>query len=235
MLTYLYNLKSIFLDQVNFFRKKSSSFSKKIVINWKEVIELKSHFNRTFVSRIIFCSSIIFFIIIQIFIFKFKESLKKNSEIKQEIFPQVNLLKKQQLIDEEIKQVEEWKIKIPCIELVANIKEGTDKTTLNKYIGHFSETKIQDGNIGLAAHNRGYEVNYFARLKELKEGDEIIYKYDNIEKIYEVFKNKIIKDTDIQVLKNTDENILTLITCVENEPEYRRCVQAKEKDMNYNY
>jgi len=30
MLTYLYNLKSIFLDQVNFFRKKSSSFNKKI-------------------------------------------------------------------------------------------------------------------------------------------------------------------------------------------------------------
>ena len=48
-------------------------------------------------------------------------------------------------------------------------------------------------------------------------------------------KNKIIKDTDIDVLENTEENILTLITCVENEPNYRRCVQAEEKDLNYNY
>ena len=52
---------------------------------------------------------------------------------------------------------------------------------------------------------------------------------------YEVTKNKIIKDTDIDVLENTEENILTLITCVENEPNYRRCVQAEEKDLNYNY
>ena len=48
-------------------------------------------------------------------------------------------------------------------------------------------------------------------------------------------KNKIIKDTDVKVLDNTEENVLTLITCVENEPEYRRCVQAKEKNLNYNY
>ena len=58
---------------------------------------------------------------------------------------------------------------------------------------------------------------------------------NTINRIYEVTKNKIIKDTDIDVLENTEENILTLITCVENEPNYRRCVQAEEKDLNYNY
>ena len=28
----------------------------------------------------------------------------------------------------------------------------------------------------------------------------------------------------------TEENRITLITCVENEPEYRRCIQGIEKE-----
>ena len=43
-----------------------------------------------------------------------------------------------------------------------------------------------------------------------------------------------VSETDT-ILENTEENILTLITCVENEPNYRRCVQAEEKNLNYNY
>ena len=38
----------------------------------------------------------------------------------------------------------------------------------------------------------------------------------------------IIKDTDWSYLQETKENKLTLITCVENEPKYRRCIQAIE-------
>ena len=101
---------------------------------------------------------------------------------------------------------------------------------MNKYIGHFEETATKDGNIGLAAHNRGYEVNYFSQIKYLQEGDEIIYKYYDFEKIYTVVENKIIKDTDWKDLEETEENRITLITCVENEPEYRRCIQGIEKE-----
>ena len=123
----------------------------------------------------------------------------------------------------------EWKITIPILSLEAEISEGTSKDIMNKYVGHFSETSKSNGNIGLAAHNRGYEVNYFNGIKKLKEGDEIIYKYKDFEKTYMVIKNKIIKDTEWQDLKDTKENQITLITCVENEPEYRRCVKAVEK------
>mgnify|MGYP000345637288 CR=1 FL=1 len=45
-----------------------------------------------------------------------------------------------------------------------------------EYVGHFENTNLLNGNVGLAAHNRGYPINYFARLKELEFGDEIIYK-----------------------------------------------------------
>lgn len=123
----------------------------------------------------------------------------------------------------------EWKITIPILSLEAEISEGTSKDVMDKYVGHFSETSKSNGNIGLAAHNRGYEVNYFNGIKKLKEGDEIIYKYKDFEKTYLVIKNKIIKDTEWQDLKETEENQITLITCVENEPEYRRCIKAIEK------
>ncbi len=196
---------------------------------------MKEKNNRNIWSQILFIVFIILFISIQVFIYKFQKRLETNTEIGIEMF-NTKLPKVENDINETIYMKNEiWQIQIPSINLTANIQNGTDKETLNKYVGHFKETQLEYGNIGLAAHNRGYEVNYFSKLKELKEGDEIIYKYNKTERIYEVVKNKIIKDTDVEILKNTEENILTLITCVENEPEYRRCVQAKEKDLNYNY
>lgn len=123
-----------------------------------------------------------------------------------------------------------WQIEIPKISLNASIAEGTTKEILNQYVGHFEETSKKEGNIGLAGHNRGYEVNYFKDLKLLEKGDEIKYKYNEFEKIYEVEKCRIIKDTDWDYLENTEENMLTLITCIENQPEYRRCIQAVEKE-----
>lgn len=126
-------------------------------------------------------------------------------------------------------QESNWKIKIPKISLEASISEGTGKEVMDKYVGHFEETSKKSGNIGLAAHNRGYAVNYFSKIKELKEGDEIIYKYNDFEKTYTVIQNKIIKDTDWEDLEKTEENKITLITCVENESEYKRCIQGIEK------
>lgn len=121
-----------------------------------------------------------------------------------------------------------WKIIIPEISLEAEISEGTSKEIMDKFVGHFEETTKISGNVGLAAHNRGYAVNYFANIKQLKENDKIIYQYNGEQKIYSVIENKIIKDTDWSLLENTKDNRITLITCVENEPEYRRCIQAKE-------
>ena len=121
-----------------------------------------------------------------------------------------------------------WYIEIPAISLKAEIAEGTTKEVMDNYVGHFEETEKWIGNVGLAAHNRGYKNNYFSDLKKLKEGDIINYYYNNTIRKYVVEKQIIIKDTDWTYLENTQENKLTLITCVENEPKYRRCVQAIE-------
>ena len=100
---------------------------------------------------------------------------------------------------------------------------------MDEFVGHFEETAKINGNIGLAAHNRGYKVNYFSNLKKVKEDDEIIYQYQDYKKTYVVTKNVVIKDIDWSYLQNTKENKITLITCIENEPNYRRCVQGIEK------
>ena len=123
-----------------------------------------------------------------------------------------------------------WNLKIPKIDLNASIAEGTTEEILDVYIGHFEETPKIDGNIGLAAHNRGYKVNYFNRLKELKIGDEIRYTCFGKSKIYKVSNISVIEDTNWKVLENTGENMLTLITCVEDKPTLRRCVQAIEEN-----
>lgn len=129
-------------------------------------------------------------------------------------------------------KIETWKIEIPAISLVAEISEGTDKETLNKYVGHFDITPKLEGNIGLAAHNRGYPVNYFADIKNLEGGEEIIYTYGEVTKTYEVMQKIKISDIDWSYLESTSENKITLITCIANEPAYRLCVQAIEKEEN---
>lgn len=123
----------------------------------------------------------------------------------------------------------EWYLEIPRIFLEAEIAEGTSKEVMDVAIGHFEESSKTAGNVCLAAHNRGYPVNYFQNLKLLKKGDTIYYRYKEFTKEYVVTENNIIEDTDWTYLEETEENTLTLITCIENEPEYRRCVRAIEK------
>lgn len=121
-----------------------------------------------------------------------------------------------------------WRIQIPKIDLDVHIMESTTSAVLLKAVGHFTETSKWQGNVGLAAHNRGYQCNFFAKIKNLKIGDEIIYTTTNGKKIYKIQTNKVIKDTDWSYLEATDDNRITLITCEENRENYRRCVQAIE-------
>ena len=117
---------------------------------------------------------------------------------------------------------------IEKIGLRAPVKLGSSSEILKQYIGHIENTPMYDGNIGLAAHNRGYEYSYFARLNELEEGDKIIYKTEYGERSYIVDNRKIILETDWSLFEDTKENKLTMITCITNKPNQRLCVQATE-------
>ncbi len=47
-----------------------------------------------------------------------------------------------------------WQVEIPSIGLLAPIAEGTTQEVMREYVGHFENTSLWKGNIGLAAHNR---------------------------------------------------------------------------------
>ena len=119
-------------------------------------------------------------------------------------------------------------LKIPKIDLEAEIKEGVELDVLAQYIGHFRNSSLWDGNVALASHNRGNSVaHHFERIHLLKNGDEILYITNLGERRYTVYNTKEIDSTDWSVTLETSENIITLITCISNKPEKRLCVQAK--------
>lgn len=158
---------------------------------------------------------------------KVQKESKMQSEI-QNIQKEVETNEKKQNI-EKVEEIEfNWGIYIPKINLKAQISEGTTKEVMDKYVGHFVDTAVIKGNVCLGAHNRGYPVNYFQNIKNLEDKDIIYYKKENTVRKYKVETVTVIKDTDWKYLENTEDNRITLITCVENEPDYRRCVQAVE-------
>lgn len=125
-------------------------------------------------------------------------------------------------------KLDEWRIVIPSIDLNAPISEGTSVEVMNKFVGHFENTDLWNGNVALAAHNRGYPVNFFANIKKLQKGEIIEYYYQGNLREYKIETIVKIQDTDWTYLSKTTDNRITLITCVEDEPEYRRCIQGIE-------
>ena len=119
-------------------------------------------------------------------------------------------------------------LEISKIGLEGPIKEGSASEVLRNYIGHIENTSWKNGNIGLAAHNRGNTYSYFARINELNIGDEIRLKTNDMEKIYKVCLKEVIEETNWKYLENTNDNRVTLITCIKDKPNLRLCVQAKE-------
>ena len=122
-------------------------------------------------------------------------------------------------------------LKIEKINLNGTVKEGSTNEILRDYIGHIEETAKYDGNVGLAAHNRGNKYSYFARINELEPGDEIVYTTKYGERKYIVDTKKEILETDWSNLEGTSDNRLTLITCIKNKVNQRLCVQAVQENI----
>ena len=110
----------------------------------------------------------------------------------------------------------------------APIRESVELSTLSQTIGHFPSTSIYDGNVGLASHNSGGQGEFFKNLKNIKIGSEIYYQTNYGTKRYVVTTKEIINEEDWNYLQETEDNRITLITCVAGQKEKRLCVQAVE-------
>ncbi len=118
-------------------------------------------------------------------------------------------------------------LSIPKLKLSVRVFEGETVDSMKRGVGHFEFTSVWDGNVAFAGHNRGAS-DYFGGVKNLANSDIITYETKYGIRRYEVYNKVKISDTDYSYLGWTSENIVTLITCVENSPNQRWCVQARE-------
>ena len=119
------------------------------------------------------------------------------------------------------------RLEIPALDLNVRIYQGTDSKTLAKGIGHFEDTSIWEGNVCLAAHNRGAN-SYFGQLHTLDIGDRIKLTTKLGTRTYQVTDVSKVSETDRSGLADSGENMLTLYTCVRNQRDQRWCVTAAE-------
>ena len=119
------------------------------------------------------------------------------------------------------------RLEIPALDLNVRIYQGTDSKTLAKGIGHFEDTSIWEGNVCLAAHNRGAN-SYFGQLHTLDIGDRIKLTTKLGTRTYKVTDIFKVSEADRSGLADSGENMLTLYTCVRNQRDQRWCVIAAE-------
>jgi sortase A len=103
------------------------------------------------------------------------------------------------------------RIEIPSVGLAAMIQEGTSNRALQRGVGHIAGTALlgKSGNVGLAAHRD----TFFRKLRDIQAGDDIKLTTLTDTVLYRVELISIVEPEDSRVLRDSGENILTLVTC----------------------
>ncbi|WP_203362912.1 class A sortase [Bacillus sp. REN10] len=119
-------------------------------------------------------------------------------------------------------------ITIPDVDIELPILKGT--TNANLLIGAATMRENQQmgkGNYPLAGHHTRSKEQFFGRVPELKTGADIYLSDKKNKYHYKVTENKIISETEADVINDTAENKITLITCdVPTETSKRVIVQG---------
>jgi sortase A len=91
------------------------------------------------------------------------------------------------------------------------IMEGTDDLTLERAVGHIRGTPMPglNGNTAIAGHRD----TFFRPLRNIRHNDEIILTTLNGTTRYLVDTTQVVMPDDMQVLDNTENTTLTLVTC----------------------
>lgn len=118
-------------------------------------------------------------------------------------------------------------LSIPKLGITVKVYEGETLDNMRVGLGHFEFTSAWDGNCSFAGHNRGVPAA-IGKIKDLVNGDKIIYETKYGTRTYEVYSKQKISDTDYSGLGWSSENIISMVTCVENESAYRWLLQARQ-------
>lgn len=103
------------------------------------------------------------------------------------------------------------RIEIDRLKISAIVREGVEDGTLSRAVGHVPYTPLpgQLGNVGIAAHRD----TYFRGLRNVKKGDLIRIVTVEGTHEYQVDSTKIVRPENVEVLNQTSQAALTLITC----------------------
>ena len=102
-------------------------------------------------------------------------------------------------------------LRIPALQLVVPVLEGTDEFTLNRGLGRIAGTAMpgERGNIGIAGHRD----SFFRRLEHISVGETIELVTLRGTDVYEVDQIRVTTPTDLGVLQPRTSSSLTLVTC----------------------
>jgi sortase A len=103
------------------------------------------------------------------------------------------------------------RIEISSIGLAAMIMEGIDGRTLRHAVGHIPGTPLpgQQGNVAIAGHRD----TFFRGLRNIRKDDEITLTTLNGTYRYRVDSTQVLAPEHTEVLDDSGEAILTLVTC----------------------
>jgi sortase A len=100
---------------------------------------------------------------------------------------------------------------IPRLNISSPVLSGDGAEMLDVAVGHLPDTPKpwESGNSAVAAHRDGL----FRPLRNIRPGDDIRIRTVYGDLHYKVRDTKIVAPDDLSVLRSTDEQTLTLITC----------------------
>ncbi len=120
-------------------------------------------------------------------------------------------------------------LSIPKLSLAVNVYETEDEMeAMTHGLAHFKTTSAWSGNTGICGHNVNFDLTdgYFKHIHTLRAGDIISYTTALGSRTYAVETVTEITETDWSYLGRTEDDRITLITCISGKPRSRLVVQA---------
>jgi len=102
-------------------------------------------------------------------------------------------------------------LEIPRLNISVDVLEGSNQGVLAVAAGHIEGTSLpgQSGNVGIAAHRD----TYFGSLGRIRPKDIITVRTIRGIFSYAVDGTEVVAPTDVGVLHQTTDSVLTLVTC----------------------
>lgn len=152
-------------------------------------------------------------------VYKKIDTANKQKELQNILEEVINEEPKELSKEEEAELINGYKpialMEIPSINLSQGIVEGISDDILQYYLGHFEGTvKLgEKGNFAVAGHRVSDYSEAFVNLYKVEIGDKVLVKANKKEYVYEITDNFIVSPNRVDILENTDEATITLVTC----------------------